>query len=118
MVHFYYSIKDKYCLKVFTTAIYVSQLELLKEIDKMDIYYQWKRDIANIIPYWDFMYPNSITTNSDNYIDTSHIKQENGKYYFARIWNDKSVKVPDDFGVYVDKNNIDKHIGFLKDIIK
>ncbi len=110
--------KYKVNLKVFTTAIYVSQLELLKEVDKMDIYYQWKRDIAKITPYWDFMYPNSITTNSANYIDTSHIKQENGKYYFARIWNDKSVKVPNDFGVYVNSVNIDKHTGFLKDTIK
>jgi hypothetical protein len=105
-------------LKVFTTAIYTSQMQILQDMDKIDIYYKWKKEVANITPYWDFMYPNTITKNSDNYIDPSHIKQENGYLYFARLFDDKTVKVPDDFGVYVTSENIDEHIGNLKKINK
>lgn len=90
-------------LKVFTTAIHTSQLKLLEELNKMDIYYKWKEEVAKITPYWDFMYSNSITTNKDNFIDSSHIKQEFGYLYFARLFDDSSVNVPKDFGVYVEK---------------
>lgn len=90
-------------LKVFTTAIHTSQWELLEELNKMDIYYKWKEEVAKITPYWDFMYSNSITTNKDNFIDSSHIKQEFGYLYFARLFDDSSVNVPKDFGIYVEK---------------
>lgn len=86
-------------LKVFTTAIHVSQLNILKDVNKMDIFYKWKDELAKIYPYYDFMTENSITINDDNYIDTSHIKQEFGYLYFARIFEDSSVDVPKDFGI-------------------
>ena len=105
-------------LKVFTTAIHVSQLQILEEVNKMDIYYKWKIEVAKITPYWDFMYPNTITKNSDNYIDPSHIRQEKGYLYFARLLDDKSVIVPSDFGRYVTKDNIDGHLVYLKKQIK
>lgn len=105
-------------LKVFTTAIYVSQLQILEDINKMEIYYKFKYEVANITPYWDFMYPNTITKNSDNYIDPSHIRQEKGYLYFARIFDDKSVDVPSDFGRYVTKDNVDEHLVYLKQEIK
>lgn len=90
-------------LKVFTTTIHSSLLELLQEADKMDIFYLWKDEIAKITPYWDFMYENSISNNEDNFIDPSHLKQEFGYLYFARIFNDKGVDVPKDFGIFVEK---------------
>jgi hypothetical protein len=105
-------------LKVFTTAIHVSQFQILEDVDKMDIYYKWKKEVALITPYWDFMYPNSITINSDNYIDPSHIRQEKGYFYFTRLFNDKNIKVPKDFGILVTKDNIDQHLQNLKNQIK
>ena len=41
--------------------------------------------------------------NEDNYIDPSHLKQELGYLYFARIFDDKSIEVPKDFGIFVEK---------------
>jgi hypothetical protein len=88
-------------LKVFTTAINVSQLNILKELNKMDIFYKWKEELAKIHPYYDFMTENSITVNDNNYIDTSHLKQEFGYLYFARIFEDDSVNIPKDFGIFI-----------------
>ena len=90
-------------LKVFTTAINVSQLQILEDLGKMDIYYKWKDELAKIEPYYDFMTINSVTKNDDYFIDTSHIKQEFGYLYFARIFEDKSVDVPKDFGIKIEK---------------
>lgn len=88
-------------LKVFTTAIHTSQLNLLKDLDKMEIYYKWKEEIAKVTPYWDFMYSNSVTKNEKYYIDSSHLKQEYGNFYFARLFDDKEIKTPKDFGVFL-----------------
>ncbi len=103
-------------LKIFTTAIYQSQFDLLKNPNKLDIYFACKRDIANITNYYDFMYPNSVTRNKNYYIDPSHLKQEYGYWYFSKIFNDSSVSVPSDFGVYVTPENIDSHIDYLKQV--
>ncbi len=88
-------------LKIFTTAIHVSQLNILKEVNKMDIFYKWKDELVKIYPYYDFMTENSITVNDDNYIDTSHLKQEFGYLYFAKVFEDSSVNVPKDFGILI-----------------
>ncbi|MDK2081425.1 hypothetical protein [Aliarcobacter butzleri] len=90
-------------LKIFTTAIHSSMFKLLEETEKMDIFYLWKEELSKIAPYWDFMTQNSISDNEDNYIDPSHLKQELGYLYFARIFDDKSIEVPKDFGIFVEK---------------
>lgn len=90
-------------LVVFTTAIHSDLLDEIEKQNKMDIFYKWKEELAKIYPYWDFMTRNTITNDKDPYIDPSHLKQEFGKYYFARIFNDISIEVPEDFGVYIDK---------------
>ncbi|MCG3716583.1 hypothetical protein L5F64_13415, partial [Aliarcobacter butzleri] len=65
--------------------------------------YLWKEELSKIAPYWDFMTQNSISDNENNYIDPSHLKQELGYLYFARIFDDKSVEIPKDFGIFVEK---------------
>ena len=105
----YYKLMVELCqkygvnLKVFTTAVHSDMIKLLEETDKMDVFYQWKNEIAKIYPYWDFMYENSITNNKDAYIDPSHLKQEYGYLYFAKLFNDENIEVPKDFGVYISK---------------
>ena len=109
---------NKINLKVFTTAIHQSQFELLHDVNKTDVYFKWKKEISDVVDYYDFMYPNSVTINSDNYIDPSHLRQEKGYMYFAKIFNDKTVNVPKDFGVLVTKQNIDEHLQNLREQIE
>jgi len=105
---------NKIDLKVFTTGVYASQFMLLQDLNKMDMYYKWKKELAKIVEYYDFMYLNSVTTDNQNYIDTSHMRQDKGHLYFAKIFNDKSVNVPKDFGVLVTKGSVDQYIKSLK----
>lgn len=101
-------------LQVYTTAIYASQFQFLKDENKIDEYYKWKKAIVKITPFWDFMYLNSISKNGANYIDPSHLRQEVGALYFAKIFGDTTVEIPEDFGVYVTENNINEHLKYLK----
>lgn len=101
-------------LKLFTTAVQASQLDILSDLNKTDIYFKWKKELASIYPYYDFMYYNSISNNPNNYNDPSHLLQKNGDLYFSKIFGDHKPKEGDDFGVWVTKDNIDKHLEFLK----
>lgn len=56
---------------------------------------------------------NSITLNNCNYYESKHYRPHVGDMIAARIFLDKDKVVPDDFGVFVTKENIDKHIGKL-----
>lgn len=89
-------------LKVFTTAVHSSQLKLIEETNTLDLFDTWKNEIVNIFPFWDFMYENSVTSNEDNYIDSSHIKQELGYLYFAKIFEDFDIEIPEDFGIFIE----------------
>ena len=101
-------------LKLFTTAVHASQLDILSDLNKTDIYFKWKRELAFIAPYYDFMYYNSVTKNADNYNDPSHLLQKYGDLYFSKIFGDKKLKEGDDFGVWVTEDNIREHMEFLK----
>ena len=105
-------------LKLFTTAVHASQLKILSDLNKTDIYFKCKRKLATIAPYYDFMYYNSISKNSDNYNDPSHLLQKHGDLYFSKIFGDKLPQKDDDFGVWVTQESIDKHLEFLKRNLK
>ena len=77
-------------------------------------YLAYLKDIATITDFYDFSGYNSITTNNCNYYERSHYRPFIGKLIAARIFNDKTVKVPDDFGQLVTKENITEHLQMLK----
>ena len=72
------------------------------------------RKLSEITPFWDFSGYNSITTSNKNYLDHSHYKSSVGRMMAARIFNDRTVGVPDDFGVWITRENIASHLESLK----
>lgn len=108
--------KNKVNCKVFTTSIHNKQLNILKEVNKTNEYYYWKKEVSKITPYWDFMYNNDLSKIDDNFIDTSHLKIDFVKLYLNKLFNDNSNKELNnlDFGLYVDQSNVDQHIELLK----
>ncbi|WP_078431931.1 hypothetical protein [Metabacillus halosaccharovorans] len=80
-----------------------------------DKYEQWKKEVVNITPIWDFSGFNRITTTStDNfnyYIDASHYRKNVGNFILDRLLGNPSDKdIPGDFGVYLTKENIVENI--------
>jgi len=83
-----------------------------------DDYLAFLKELADVAPFWDFSGYNSITTNLQNYIDHAHYKSSISRLMAARIFSDKTLTVPRDFGVWVTKENIDSHLESLKMTIK
>jgi hypothetical protein len=74
----------------------------------------FEKELSKITGFYDFSGLNSITTNNYNYYETSHYRPNVGRLMLARMFGDRSVRVPDDFGVPVTGENIDKHLADLR----
>lgn len=81
-------------------------------LDNYDIksYLEFLKTISKFNNFYNFSGYNSVTKNDYNYYEKSHYLSNVGTLIAARIFNDKSIIVPTDFGIYVTKNNIDEHL--------
>jgi hypothetical protein len=71
-------------------------------------YLDFLRQVAQVGEYWDFSGYNSVTLNDRNYYEASHYREPVSRLVAARIFHDSSINVPQDFGVYVTKENVEK----------
>jgi len=78
-------------------------------------YLLFKKKLAQVTGYWDFSGLNTITTNNYFYYETSHYRTMVGDLIICRMTNCKNLKVPEDFGVYITKENVNQHIQQQKD---
>lgn len=77
-------------------------------------YYKFLNEIVEISNFYDFSGYNSITNNNCNYYEWSHYRPKISKMIAARIFNDNTIFIPNDFGAYITKSNINSHITTLK----
>jgi len=80
----------------------------------LDGYLKYLKDISEVTNFYDFSGYNSITINNCNYYEESHYRPLVAKLIAGRIFNDKSIQVPDDFGIYITKDNINMHLQNIK----
>ena len=66
-------------------------------------------ELAEITPYWDFSL-SSVSRDPRYFYDSTHFRNAVGKMALARIAGDDSAYIPDDFGVYVTKDNVAEHL--------
>jgi hypothetical protein len=97
-------------LIVFTTPHHRIVMDHFLEED----YMAFLRGLSEIAPFWDFSGYNSITTDSKNYLDHSHYNPSVSRLIAARIFDDMTLTVPRDFGVWVTEKNIDSHLQELR----
>lgn len=94
-------------LHMFISPVYSQIIDLIYE-RKYDINYAyWKRELSKYETIHDFSGYNSITQNISNYIDGSHYQTKLAAIMFAKIFNDKFINVPDDFGTILKTDTID-----------
>lgn len=79
-----------------------------------DDYLNYLKDIVQISSFYDFSGYNSVSTNNCNYYETSHYRPLVGKLIAGRIFKDKEMSIPKDFGIWVTKQNINKHLQNLE----
>jgi hypothetical protein len=100
-------------LYIFMTPHNKSIMDTLITEDYLD----YLKDIASISEFYDFSGYNSITTNNCNYYERSHYRPFIGSLIAAKIFDNKSIQVPNDFGKLVNKKNITEHLKNRKENI-
>jgi hypothetical protein len=81
-------------------------------------YIAFLKGLSEVTSFWNFSGYNSITTDNKNYFSLSHYVPSVSRLIAARIFDDKTLDVPKDFGVWVTKDNIDAHLKNLKESFK
>ncbi|MCM3791569.1 hypothetical protein M3221_24930 [Domibacillus indicus] len=94
---------------VYTTPISMELFDALVETGHLKDYEQWLRDLVDVYGgVYNFMYPNEVTNDLNNYFDGHHFYPETGTKIAKRI--DAGPDAESSFGVYVTKENIDQHL--------
>lgn len=100
----------KYCddrgisFKFIAAPAYYREMDRYGETDMRRFW----RGIAEITDFWDFTGYNTISNDARNFYDPMHYRNSIGTIMLARIFGNKAVTVPANFGRYVTKENVDK----------
>lgn len=102
-------------LKIFISPLHASHLEAIKTAGMWSELENWKRQVVEITPVWDFSGYNSITTepineNMKNYWDSSHYRKEVGDLILNRLFQIQEESVPKDFGNFLTAENIEQQL--------
>ena len=71
------------------------------------------RRLAQVTDFWNFSSYNDVTVDDRNYYEVGHYRTHVGRLVAARIFGDRTVAVPRDFGFYVTQSNVEDHLQFL-----
>ncbi|MGJ3247067.1 MAG: hypothetical protein ACFE0I_13465 [Elainellaceae cyanobacterium] len=102
-------------LKIFISPSHATQWETLHDAGLWEQFEDWKRDVVQMTPVWDFSGYTTVTTEpiSDHmhyYWDSSHYRDKTGDLVIDRLFGDPDMNVPPDFGVWVTPDTIDTHL--------
>lgn len=101
--------------RVFISPTHATQYEAIEVAGLWTTFEKWKKEVVKITPVWDFSGYNSITTeviseSMTNYIDNSHYSSHTGELVLNKIFAYQADKIPQDFGIFVDRGNLASHL--------
>jgi hypothetical protein len=76
----------------------------------LDSWFGVLRRLSAISDYWDFSGLNSIASTNLSFHESSHFRLKTGDLIIARMFNHKGIRIPDDFGKYVTRDNVEEDI--------
>lgn len=82
--------------------------EYFNDIPKEEIELFYK-SIAEKVNFWDFSV-SSVSLEPRYFYDSTHFRNDIGKMALARIFDEDSRYIPEDFGVYVTKENVEEYV--------
>ncbi|MHA2038645.1 MAG: hypothetical protein ACW98X_19595 [Promethearchaeota archaeon] len=91
----------------FKLFFFINPLHKLRYLQENPyLFLVFKKKLAEIIDYWDFSGFNSVTTDNYYYYELSHYRTIVGDLIICRIKNCTDVKVPNDFGLFITRENV------------
>lgn len=102
-------------LVLFISPSHATQWEVIQATGDWAAFEQWKRELTQIAPVWDFSGYNSITTEPISnrmqyYVDSSHYHRQTGDRVLNRLLHFDEQRVPKDFGVLLTPHTVDAHL--------
>lgn len=97
--------------KVMITPLYIDYAKYYDQED-IDLF---KTRLAQVTDFWDFSL-SSVSTEPRYFYDEAHFRNLVGKMAIARMYNDESIYVPDDFGIYITHENVQEKLVQIKDL--
>ncbi len=102
-------------LILFISPSHATQWEVIRSSGKWSNFEEWKRKVVKISPVFDFSGYNSITAepihhDMENYTTNPYYTPKVGNLVLNRILSYKEEKVPDDFGILINPENIESHL--------
>ncbi|SER70836.1 Polysaccharide deacetylase [Gracilibacillus ureilyticus] len=88
-----------------TGATYKSELQTYN----MDELKEYWRKLAEVTDFWDFSGYTSISDDPRYYYDSMHYRNNVGEMILGYMFDDPDVYVPENFGHYTTKENVDEH---------
>ncbi len=102
-------------LILFISPSHATQWETIRISGEWSTFEEWKRKVVKIMPVFDFSGYNSITTepihkDMENYTTNPYYTPKVGNLVLNRILSYQEEKVPDDFGILINPENIESHL--------
>lgn len=98
---------------IFTSPVSAALIETITK-NRLDDYKRWLKELVDIYgKVYHFMTINTITKNKLNYPDAEHYYDFVGKLLSNKISQQKNNKIPKDFGIILDNNNISSFLNSL-----
>lgn len=99
-------------LKIFISPSHATQWEAIREAGLWPLFEQWKGEVVQITPVWDFSGYNSITTEPISnpmkyYVDSSHYRPQVGHLVLNRMFQFQEENVPSDFGIFLTRDTLE-----------
>lgn len=95
---------------VYIPPIYVEHFNAIREAGLKSEFETFKRELIKITDFTDFTGMNSITSNKNNYWDSSHLRTEHTELIITKLLHPEDSIEHQDFGVKVTKGNIAEHL--------
>jgi hypothetical protein len=102
-------------LQVIVAPIHATQLQAIEQAGLWTQFMQWKKQLSQMTPYWDFATYNPINNEPinegmKNFHDSAHCTKEVGDLVLNRIFAYQDTNLPQDFGQLVSADNINNHL--------
>ena len=98
----------------FTVTLFINPIHHFTYLHhNLPLFMQFKKALAELTDYYDFSGLNSITTDNNQYFETSHYGPYVGDLIIARVF-DTGEPVPEDFGHLVTGENFSSHSEMLR----
>lgn len=103
---------------VYIPPVYRDHIDAIAQAGYWDEFELFKRELAQVTPYIDFTGHNPLSSNKENFWDTSHLRKELTETVMLRVLKGGDTSSSQSSGILVTEANIERHLAKLRDEVQ